>query len=56
MTAKQGWISKTRGGDAQEIVRLNRAEFEVRTITARGDVIVEKFTMAELAEIGLRLG
>lgn len=56
MTTKQGeyWIVKSRGKDTQEIVRRNSGEFEIRTQTARGDVIVERFTMAELAQIGLK--
>lgn len=48
------WISKTRGSDRVEIVRQDSGVFEVRVETARGDVIVERFAMSELAEIGLR--
>lgn len=47
------WIYKTRGADSQEIVRVDAHTLESRVTTARGDVIVFRFTMEELAQIGL---
>jgi len=55
MAVKTGnyWITKTRGEDRVEVIRVDSGAFEVRAVTARGDVLVQRFTLAELAEIGI---
>lgn len=47
------WITKTRGDDRVEIIRVDSGAFEVRAVSARGDVLVQRFTLEELAEIGI---
>jgi hypothetical protein len=55
MATKSGhyWITKTRGEDRVEVIRVSSGEFEVRAVTARGDVLSQRFTLAELTEIGI---
>ena len=55
MATKKGdyWVTKTRGEDRVEVIRVNSGEFEVRAVSARGDVLVQRFTLTELAEIGI---
>lgn len=55
MATKTGnyWITKVRGEDRVEIIRVDSGEFEVRAVSARGDVLVQRFTLQELAAIGI---
>ena len=48
------WVTKVRGEDRIEIIRVNSGEFEVRAVSARGDVLVQRFALEELAQIGIR--
>lgn len=56
MSTKTGeyWITKVRGEDRVEVIRVNSGEFEVRAVSARGDVLVQRFSLAELAAIGVK--
>lgn len=56
MATKTGdyWITKTRGEDRVEVIRVSSGAFEVRAVSARGDVLVQRFTLEELAAIGIR--
>ena len=56
MATKTGnyWITKTRGDDRLEIIRIDSGAFEVRAVSARGDVLVQRFTLEELAAIGIK--
>lgn len=56
MVTKTGksWITKTRGDDRVEVIRIDSGAFEVRAVSARGDVLVQRFTLSELAEIGIQ--
>lgn len=56
MATKTGeyWITKVRGEDRIEIIRVNSGTFEVRAVSARGDVLVQRFALEELAAIGIK--